>query len=173
MITKAKSLYQVKLILECLPEEEYKLIPQETISYIEDNMEYDENIIIDPNITLEQQNIDEKAYEFLDKVIKDIDRKEKNKKINTDMSSYISRVKKENDDFNEKIEIIMLKELIEELRKENSKIPKAKALIVDYKKLMKKKDQEIYNLKQENIELYKNIQKIPMLLRKVFIKTIN
>ena len=57
MFTKAKSLYQVKLILECLPEEEYKLIPEETINYIEDNFEYDENIAIDPNIPLEKQNI--------------------------------------------------------------------------------------------------------------------
>ena len=40
MLTKAKSLYQVKLILDYLPEEEYDLIPQETIDYIEDNFEY-------------------------------------------------------------------------------------------------------------------------------------
>ena len=89
MFTKAKSLYQVKLILECLPEEEYKLIPQETINYIEDNFEYDKNIAIDPNIPLEEQNIDNKTYEFLDKVLKEIDNKEKQKSINTDVSSYI------------------------------------------------------------------------------------
>ena len=69
-MTKSEALYQVKLILDYLPEEEYKLIPKETIDYIEENFEYDENISIDPNIPLENQNIDDKAYEFLDKVIK-------------------------------------------------------------------------------------------------------
>lgn len=170
MFTKAKSLYQVKLILECLPEEEYKLIPQETINYIEDNFEYDKNIAIDPNIPLEEQNIDNKTYEFLDKVLKEIDKKEKHKSINTDVSSYISKVKKENEDFNAKIEIIMLKEIIESLKKENSKIPKAKALIKDYQELVNKKDKEISNLKQDNTKLYEDIQKIPIVLRKIFIK---
>ena len=33
MLTKAKMLYQVKLILDYLPEEEYNLIPKETINY--------------------------------------------------------------------------------------------------------------------------------------------
>lgn len=170
MITKAKSLYQVKLILECLPEEEYKLIPQETINYIEDNFEYDENIVINPNIPLEQQKIDDKTYEFLDKVLKDIEKIEKQKSINADVSEYISKVKKENEDFNAKIEIIMLKEIIESLKKENSKIPKAKALIKDYQELVNKKDKEINDLKQDNIKLYENIQKIPIVLRKIFIK---
>ena len=32
MLTKAKMLYQVKLILDYLPEEEYNLIPKETIN---------------------------------------------------------------------------------------------------------------------------------------------
>ena len=34
MLSQAKVLYQVKLILDYLPEEEYKLIPQEMIDYI-------------------------------------------------------------------------------------------------------------------------------------------
>lgn len=33
MLSKAKAIYQVKLILDYLPDEEYKLIPQETIDY--------------------------------------------------------------------------------------------------------------------------------------------
>ena len=37
MLSQAKVLYQVKLILDYLPEEEYKLIPQEMIDYIEDS----------------------------------------------------------------------------------------------------------------------------------------
>ena len=70
MLSKAKALYQVKLILDYLPEEEYKLIPKETIEYIENNFEYDENFSINPNIPLEKQKIDDKAYEILDKIVK-------------------------------------------------------------------------------------------------------
>ena len=64
MLSQAKVLYQVKLILDYLPEEEYKLIPQEMIDYIEDNFEYDENFSIDPEIPLEKQKIDDKAFKL-------------------------------------------------------------------------------------------------------------
>lgn len=57
MLSQAKVLYQVKLILDYLPEEEYKLIPQEMIDYIEDNFEYDENFSIDPEIPLENKKL--------------------------------------------------------------------------------------------------------------------
>ena len=72
MLYRAKALYQVKLILECLPEEEYKLIPQEKIDYIEENFEYDENFRIDPKKPLEKQKIDDKAYDLLEKIVKEI-----------------------------------------------------------------------------------------------------
>ena len=80
MLSKSKALYQVKLILDYLPEEEYKLIPQETIDYIEDNFEYDENITINPDIPLERQKIDDKAYELLDKIINQAESYEKKTK---------------------------------------------------------------------------------------------
>ena len=70
MISKAKALYQVKVILDYLPEDEYKLIPKEMLDYIEDNFEYDEKFSIEPNIPLEKQKIDDKAYEMLDKIVK-------------------------------------------------------------------------------------------------------
>ena len=68
MLTKSKSLYQVKLIIDCLPKDEYKLIPQETIDYLEKNLEYDEKIVIHPDIPLDDQNIDDKAYDMLEKI---------------------------------------------------------------------------------------------------------
>ena len=37
MLSNRKMLYQVKLILDYLPEEEYRLIPQDMINYIENN----------------------------------------------------------------------------------------------------------------------------------------
>ena len=64
-----------KYFLDYLPEEEYKLIPQDTIDYIEQNMEYDENIKISEDIPLEKQRIDDKTYEILEDIMKKIDSK--------------------------------------------------------------------------------------------------
>ena len=136
MLTKAKALYQVKLILDYLPEEEYELIPQEEIDYVEDNFEYDENISIDPSIPLENQKIDDKAYEKFD-------------------------IEMEN---------IRLKNIIETLEKENSKIPKAKELLEEYKEMVKQKDREIEELRENNKYLYECNQKIPKFIRKLFVK---
>ena len=72
-MTQNQALYQAKLILDYMPEEDYKKIPEEIIKYIYDNMEEDKNIVVNPDIPLEEQDIDEKTYDFLDKVIKKIE----------------------------------------------------------------------------------------------------
>lgn len=169
MLKKAKALYQVKLILDYLPKEEYELIPQEIIDYIEDNFEYDENITINPNIPLENQNIDDKAYEMLDEII---NKAETNKKKNNEsaIKEYVSKIKESNEEYDAKIENIKLKNIVELLRKENSKIPKAKELLEEYKKLIEQKDKEILKLKENNEYLYECIQKLPKIVRKIFIK---
>lgn len=172
MLSKAKALYQVKLILDYLPEEEYKLIPKETIEYIEDNFEYDENFSIDPNIPLEKQKIDDKAFEMLDKIVKSAEMtKKENKSIkNDEMDSYLKDIRESNQNYNARIENIRLKNLVEILKKENSKIQKAKDLLSDYKDALKQKEDEIARLKKNNQDLYEYIQKIPKFLRKIFIK---
>ncbi len=175
MLSKAKALYQVKLILDYLPEEEYKLIPEETIDYIEDNFEYDENFSIDPNIPLEKQKIDDKAYEILDKIVKSTEMtKKENKSIeNAEMDAYLKEVRESNQNYNAKIENIRLKNLVEMLKKENSKILKAKDLLSEYKDALKQKDDEIEKLKKNNQDLYNSIQKLPKLIKKLFIKDLN
>lgn len=172
MISKEKALYQVKLILDYLPKEEYNLIPQETIDYVENNYEYDENFTINPNIPLEEQHIDDKAYEMLDKIIKEA---ENNKIQNNqdELLAYVEKAKKENQEFDIKEENIRLKNIIEILEKENKKIPKAKNLIEEYKKALKQKETEIELLKRTNQDLYKSINKIPKIIRKIFVKDIN
>ena len=162
MISKEKALYQVKLILDYLPKEEYSLISQETIDYIEDNFEYDENFTINPSIPLENQKIDDKAFEILDRIIKET---EKNKQ---DESSIY--VKEENQEIDMKTENIRLKNIIKSLEKENMKIPKVKSLLEEYKIALKQRDNEILNLKEKNKQLYDSLHKIPKILRKIFIK---
>lgn len=172
MLSKAKALYQVKLILDYLPKEEYKLIPRETIDYIEENFEYDENFIIDPRIPLEKQKIDDKAYDLLDKIVKSTEIAKKENKLmdNAKIDEYIQEVKESNQNYNAKIENIRLKNLVEILKKENSKISKAKELFAEYNDALKQKDREIEKLKRNNQDLYKCIQKLPKIIRKFFIK---
>ena len=172
MISKAKALYQVKVILDYLPEDEYKLIPKETLDYIEDNFEYYENFTIDPSIPLEKQKIDDKAYEILDKIVKSAETNKKaNKSINNaKMEAYLQMVRESNKNYNARIENIRLKNLVELLKNENSKIPKARDLLSEYKDALKQKDYEIEKLKKNNQDLYECIQGLPKIIKKLFIK---
>ena len=175
MISKAKALYQVKLILDYLPEEEYRLIPKETIEYIENNFEYDENFSIDPKIPLEKQKIDDKAYEMLDKIVKATEKTKRENRLqdSAKMNAYIQEVKESNQNYNARIENVRLKNLVEMLKKENSKIPRAKDLLSDYKYALKQKEIEIEKLKKNNQDLYNCIQSLPRIIKKVFIKDFN
>ena len=168
MLTKAKMLYQVKLILDYLPEEEYNLIPKETINYIEDNFEYDENIKIDSNIPLENQNIDDSSYKYLEKIIAEA---EKNQKENPLLLIDSEEdVKESNKNFETNVENIRLKELVELLKKENGKIPKIKSLVEDYKNALEEKNKKIEELEKNNKYLIELFNRIPKFVRKFFIK---
>lgn len=175
MISKARALYQVKLILDYLPKEEYKLIPKDTIEYVENNFEYDENFSINPNIPLEKQKIDDKAYEILEKIVKltETTKKENDLVNNEEINDYVKEVKESNQNYNTRIENIKLKNLVELLKEENSKIPKAKNLLSEYKDALKQKDEEIEILKKNNQELYNSIQKLPKLIKKFFLKDLD
>ena len=175
MISKEKALYQVKLLLDYLPEDEYRLIPEETIEYIENNFEYDENFSIDPKIPLEKQKIDDKAYEILDKIVKATEtRKRENRLQDSEkINAYIQEVKESNQNYNARIENIRLKNLVEMLRNDNSKISKAKDLLTDYKYALKQKEEELVKLKKNNKDLYNCIQGLPKIIKKLFIKDFN
>ena len=73
-MTKAKAYYQAYLVLDCLSQEEYSLIPKDMLRDIESKMERDPEIVVDSTIPLEKQKIDEKTYDILDKVIRAIER---------------------------------------------------------------------------------------------------
>lgn len=186
-MTKAKALYQVKLILDYLSEDEYNLIPKDLIEYVEDNFEYDENIKIDPNIPLEEQNIDEKAYDYLEKVVKAAEKNKKENVIEDEESNVenventvVSKTEKDYETEEVRNENIRLKNLIETLRKENEKIEQAKGLIGEYKEALNnlkeelsKKEEEVKKLKEDNVKLYNIIDRLPKLIKKIFVKEAN
>lgn len=163
-MTKAKALYQAKLILDCIPEEEYKLIPQDTIDYIEQNMEYDENIKISEDIPLEKQRIDDKTYEILEDIMKKIDSKsvkKQNETIEIKEIDEIQVLKSEN---------MKLKQIIENNKINLEKFDKTIELLKEYKDALKVKDDEIKKLNDYNKELCSKIYKLPKLIRKIFFK---
>lgn len=161
-MTKEESLYQVKLIIDYLPENEYEKIPKETIAYIEENMQYNENITINPLIPLESQDIDEQTYSFLEKLIPEIEKTPQSADTDTKEIDLYSSM-----DVNE------LKKLLNKYKEENSKLPKAKELLEKYKKELDSKNLEIKELKKTNQILYDNIQKCPKIFRKILFRNLN
>ena len=138
MLTREQALYQLKLILDCLPREEYRLISKETIAYIEKNMIEDPSVKIDPKLDLEEQNVDDLTLEYLQEILEEMDYREQ-QEIRQNHSSHQPV---EGKDLNTQIEIIRLKEIIEKLKKENQKIPKAKTLMIEYKEALAKSEEE-------------------------------
>ncbi len=74
-------------------------------------------------------------------------------------------------------ENIKLRSIIDLLKEENKKIDKAKELFGDYKEIVVRKDQKIQELNKEmealkkaNEELKQEIDKLPRLIRRIFIK---
>lgn len=159
-MTKEESLYQAKLILECLEFDEYRKIPDETWNYIEDNMEYNENIVIDPDKPLEEQNIDKQTMDFLEKVLKQIEeyKEEPEQEDDPKQTDYSSYDKEE------------LLQLMEKYKKDSEKISKAKDLVLGYEDALKQKTSEVESLKKSNSDLLDQINKCPKIIRKLFFK---
>lgn len=163
-MTKEKALYQTKLILDCLPEDEYNMIPQDTIDYIEQNMEYDENIKISAEIPLEKQRIDDKTYEILEDILKKIDYpnvKKQEENVEVEEIDEIQVLKSEN---------MKLKQIIENNKADLDKFNKTKELLKEYKDALKVKEEEITKLKDYNSEICSKIHKLPKIVRKIFFK---
>ena len=157
-MTKEKSLYQVKLILECLPKKEYSLIPKDMLEYIENNFEHDDSIIIDPETPIENQKIDDKTYDMLEKILKRIS---------------ITKDNIEKDSDTVKTENIKLKNIISSLQIEQKKADKAKSLMQEYNDAMKRYKDEIDTLSTEKAYLEDCLNKIPSLVKKIFLRNKN
>lgn len=174
MVAKDKALYQVKVILDYLPRDEYALISPETIEYIDENYEFDENFSLDPNVPLYEQKISSKAYSVLKKVVKEIETNAENYKDmqldnmgNEDAQKNLRIAKSEN---------IKLKQMVESLKANSDKVDDAEKLVVDYRQALSNKDVEINKLKEQlsstqkdNEDLIGMINKVPSFFRKIFI----
>lgn len=145
MITEEQALYQTKLVLDCLPIEEYILIPRKIIKFIESNMSVDESIKLDPDKEIEEQNLDEKTIGFLDMIMKAID--------------VEIQIRNEENGGNAK--------------EANDKLIQAKAIMEDYKNLMDSKQKELEALKTTNNYLNDSLNKIPKFIKRLFIKKDN
>ena len=173
MVAKDKALYQVKVILDYLPRDEYALISPETIEYIDENYEFDENFSLDPNVPLYEQKISSKAYSVLKKVVKEIETNAENYKdmqldnmSNEDAQKNLRIAKSEN---------IKLKQMVESLKANSDKVDDAEKLVVDYRQALSNKDVEINKLKEQlsstqkdNEDLIGMINKVPSFFRKIF-----
>lgn len=94
--------------------------------------------------------------------------KKEEKKENRNQDRNVKDLENEN---------IRLKGIIKALEEENKKIEKAKEIFEDYKTLISSKDQkikilneELDTLKKNNQELYEDLNKVPKLVRKIFVK---
>ena len=156
-MTKEEALYQAKLIIEQLPEDEYNLLPIDQVNYINENCKYNEKIQIDPNIPLSEQNIDEQTVEILKKLIN-----------NTD---FFGLKKYEEDEFALKKEIVNLETEIEKINFQHDfKMSEIKKIIQQYKDALEQANLNIDKMKKNNEELYSLINKVPKLFRKIFFK---
>ena len=179
-MTKPKAYYEAYLVLQCLSQVEYNLIPKDLLNEITSKMEVDESIKIDPNIPLEKQKLSDKTYDILDRVIsaiedaygkdaidhpEDVVVEETNTKKKPEVEEIdlgFDIAEKPNIPNNNykgmpearlKEENIRLQSIIETLKIENQKVGKAKELVLDYKDLVNKKEKEIEKLKEEVTKL--------------------
>lgn len=156
-MTKEEALYQAKLIIDQLSEDEYNLLPIDQVNYIHENYQYNEDIQIDPNIPLFEQDIDEQTVEILENLM--------------DNTDFFDLKKYKVDGVALKKEIINLEEEIEEINfQHNDQLLKIKKFTQEYKDALAQANLNIDKLKKNNEELYSLINKVPKLFRKIFLK---
>lgn len=156
MLSKAKAMYQTWLIIDGLPKTEQNLISHDLLEEIKTSMEVDENITIDFNIPLEQQKLDDKTWNMLDKVLKNAKKNgyEKNKNKNEKTTNEVEKIKLEN---------IALTEQLKKMTEQS------KELVMDYKKAFETSQAENEKLKKNCEDLISSLNKIPKWIRGIFL----
>ena len=170
MLSKPQYLYQAKLIIDCFPKKDYDSIPKETLKYIEDNMKVDSNIVINPEILLEEQDIDPQTWEFLQKIADDVSDREFYEEYKKDIAQYLNLANEQNEGYKARVDNINLNKDVSKLQKENQKLPKAKELIYGYQQVIANKDEKIKELEQECNSLKEMLNRIPKFIRMLFLR---
>ncbi len=170
MLSKPQYLYQAKLIIDCFPKKDYDSIPKETLKYIEDNMKVDSNIVINPEISLEEQDIDPQTWEFLQKIADDVSDREFYEEYKKDIAQYLNLANEQNEGYKARVDNINLNKDVSKLQKENQKLPKAKELIYGYQQVIANKDEKIKELEQECNSLKEMLNRIPKFIRMLFLR---
>ena len=173
MLSKPQYLYQAKLVIDQFPEEDYNLIPVKTLKYINENMQEDPNIKIDPSIPLEDQDLDSQTWEFLEKMANEIGDNQFYEEYKDEADDCFKFFVEQNEGYMAIAENKKLNDEISGLKAENGKIPQAKELVIAYKKLMQEKEEEIKNLKMKNNSLEEQLNKIPKFIRLIFLRNKN
>lgn len=160
IMAKNGTLYESSNEIEEEYSEDEEEIEQEEF---EDEEEIEEEI--------EEEDTSEDEQEEEEEISEDNDILEEDE-IN-DVPQYIESVKSSNRDFDMEIQNAKLKNRIEKLELENSRILLENSVLEEYKKILQQNDKEIMRLKQWNQNLYGCIKKVPKFIRKIFIKTEN
>ena len=170
MLSKPQYLYQAKLIIDCFPKEDYDSIPKKTLKYIEENMQVDPNIKINPEISLEEQDVDPQTWKFLKDIADEVSDNQFYEEYKYEISDYLNDIDVQNKGNEARIENINLHKDINQLKNENQKLPQAKDLIYGYQKLISQKDKEIKQLKQECDSLTDSLNRIPKFVKRLFLR---
>ena len=148
----------------------YDSIPKETLKYIEDNMQIDSNIVINPELSLEEQDIDPQTWQFLRNIADNVSDNEFYEEYKKEIDEYINIANEQNEGFKARIDNINLNKDILKLQKENQKLPKAKELIYGYQKVIVNKDEKIKELEQECNSLKEMLNRIPKFIKMIFLR---
>ena len=132
-------------------------------------MKEDPNIVINPNVSLEEQDIDPQTLKLLKNIINIVDENNFYEEYRKELSKYIENVIEQNRGFEARIDNINLNKNISKLEVENEKIPQAKELVYGYKKVIENKDKEIEELKNECNSLKEMLNKIPKFIKTLFL----
>ena len=133
-------------------------------------MQIDSDIVINPELSLEEQDIDPQTWQFLQNIADNVSDNEFYEEYKKEIDEYINIANEQNEGFKARIDNINLNKDFLKLKKENQKWPKAKELIYGYQQVIANKDEKIKELEQECNSLKEMLNKIPKFIKMLFLR---
>lgn len=171
MLSNEKAMYQAYLIIENLPKDEKKLIPLEEIENLKNQMEIDDNIKINPALSLSRQKIDDKTLNILDSILKKVN-------INK-LKNDFTEISEEKDVIDIKrisgllTENYILNEKITNIENSNQKLEEYKEIATKFKDVLEILNNEKDKLLEKLEKVSKVYQELPSFVKKIFLKNKN